>query len=221
MLQSVSGFSQQQSVVATDSYNLPPGGAGENVPPGGAILAGGSGLSDLLGLESELSNIQAGIQQIDRIAPNTSNLSFPTDSMIPIMSTQQQSNSNVYGYLPPQANQPQPQQQQSNQSQNVGEVKSFPQAIVNTGQISQQRADAFGATPFLPPPPKTSRQRSQEGSAQLQEMTQQQAFFPVNQQAGFVDPFAKANHQHFPQACQQQATFNERAAAINHPPGIN
>ena len=49
-------------------------------------------IDDLLGLQTELSAIQAGIQQIDKIAPSPP-MSFQTDSMMPLhlaMSPQQQ-----------------------------------------------------------------------------------------------------------------------------------
>ena len=40
-------------------------------------------MDDLLGLESEISAIQAGIQQIDKITP-TPPMSFQTESMMPL-----------------------------------------------------------------------------------------------------------------------------------------
>ena len=53
-------------------------------PDGPAPAVGqNSAIDDLLGLESEITAIQAGIQQIDKIAPSPP-MSFQTDSMLPL-----------------------------------------------------------------------------------------------------------------------------------------
>ena len=53
--------------------------------PGQASASPGrsTAMDDLLGLESEISAIQAGIQQIDKITP-TPPMSFQTESMMPL-----------------------------------------------------------------------------------------------------------------------------------------
>ena len=53
--------------------------------PDGPAPAGGqsSAIDDLLGLENEITAIQAGIQQIDKITP-VPPMSFQTDSMLPL-----------------------------------------------------------------------------------------------------------------------------------------
>ena len=128
---------------------------------GGVALGGTSGaLTDLLGLESECANIQAGIRQIDQIGSNPvamAALQNPGISgfnsgaeMIPIGSLQPSSNHFPVGS----------QQQQMNTSSlpvsntsHPGQHKPHhPQAIMNSGGVTSKQ-DLFGATPFLPPPP--------------------------------------------------------------------
>ena len=91
-------------------------------------------IDDLLGLETELSAIQAGIQQIDKIAPSPP-MSFQTDSMMPLhlsMSPQQQ------------------QQQQQPQVAPVGRpIERKPVAVMNQSPAVSE----FSTAPFLPPPP--------------------------------------------------------------------
>ena len=91
-------------------------------------------IDDLLGLETELSAIQAGIQQIDKIAPSPP-MSFQTDSMMPLhlsMSPQQQ------------------QQQQQPQVAPVGRpIDRKPVAVMNQSPAVSE----FSTAPFLPPPP--------------------------------------------------------------------
>jgi len=93
-------------------------------------------IDDLLGLETELSAIQAGIQQIDKIAPSPP-MSFQTDSMMPLhlsMSPQQQ----------------QQQQQQQPQVAPVGRpIEKKPVAVMNQNPAVSE----FSPAPFLPPPP--------------------------------------------------------------------
>ena len=127
----------------------------------GATAGGASGaLNDLLGLESECANIQAGIRQIDQIGSNPvamAALQNPGISgfnsgaeMIPIGSLQPSSNHFPVGS----------QQQQMNTSSlpvsntsHPGQHKPHhPQAIMNSGGVTSKQ-DLFGATPFLPPPP--------------------------------------------------------------------
>lgn len=131
-------------------------------------------LSDLLGLENELTSIQAGIRQIDKIAPSAP-MSFQTDSMIPIGSLQPSSN------FPTSSSNDHPHQSSVNHHQNHQPYPGLPhaptatqvkdigtaseaQSPINPALMTQapilQRHDPFGATPFLPPPPsKTNRGR--------------------------------------------------------------
>ena len=125
----------------------------------GASLGGGTSgaLTDLLGLESECANIQAGIRQIDQIGSNPvamAALQNPGISgfnsgaeMIPIGSLQPSSNHFPVGS----------QQQMGTSSLQVSNTSGqhkphHPQAIMNSGGVTSKQ-DLFGATPFLPPPP--------------------------------------------------------------------
>ena len=125
---------------------------------GGPTNGGASGaLNDLLGLESECANIQAGIRQIDQIGSNPvamAALQNPGISgfnsgaeMIPIGSLQPSSNHFPVGS----------QQQMSTSGLQVSNTSGqhkphHPQAIMNSGGVTSKQ-DLFGATPFLPPPP--------------------------------------------------------------------
>ena len=132
---------------------------------GGAATGGTSGaLTDLLGLESECANIQAGIRQIDQIGSNPAamvalqnqqqGMGYNPPEMIPIGSLQPSSN-HFPGSHPPHQHVPgqmnithpvtttAPQQVQK---------PHYPQAIMNSGGVTSKQ-DLFGATPFLPPPP--------------------------------------------------------------------
>ena len=127
---------------------------------GGATTGGASGaLTDLLGLESECANIQAGIRQIDQIGSNPvamaalqnqqPGLGLNTSEMIPI------------GSLQPSSNQfPVPHQMKMTQAmanaQHQGQKPHHPHAIMNSGGVASKQ-DLFGATPFLPPPPSKVR----------------------------------------------------------------
>ena len=123
---------------------------------GGATTGGASGaLNDLLGLESECANIQAGIRQIDQIGSNPvalaalqnqqQGMGYNTPEMIPIGSLQPSSNqfpgANQMNVTQPVASAPQ-----------QGQKPHYPQAIMNSGGVTSKQ-DLFGATPFLPPPP--------------------------------------------------------------------
>ena len=100
-------------------------------------------IDDLLGLESEISAIQAGIQQIDKITPNAP-MSFQTDSMLPLHIKMPESSS-----LP-----------HSTQPQALPAQKPKPVAVMNNGQA---KPDMFGAAPFLPPPPSKPARRDNPG----------------------------------------------------------
>ena len=94
----------------------------------------------MLGLETELSAIQAGIQQIDKIADRPP-VSFPTESMMPL------SLSNA-----PSGAQTQPpvmmnQQPPAPAVPGLGARK--PMAVMNQNPPTSE----FGTAPFLPPPP--------------------------------------------------------------------
>ena len=123
---------------------------------GGATTGGASGaLNDLLGLESECANIQAGIRQIDQIGSNPvalaalqnqqQGIGYNTPEMIPIGSLQPSSNqfpgANQINVTQPVTSAPQ-----------QGQKPHHPQAIMNSGGVTSKQ-DLFGATPFLPPPP--------------------------------------------------------------------
>ena len=117
---------------------------------GGVATGGASGaLNDLLGLESECANIQAGIRQIDQIGSNPAALAniqnqhqgmgYNAD-MIPI------------GSLQPSSNQFPGTNQMNTTAQQPLQKSHHPQAIMNSGGVTS-KPDLFGATPFLPPPP--------------------------------------------------------------------
>ena len=200
-------FPQQAFGASNVSAATFPDGGGAIVPPNHHLPpksnAGGpasGALSDLLGLESELTNIQvilfvcsnkkamstlnvfqAGIRQIDKIAPSAP-MSFQTDSMIPIGSLQPSSNNfpnegqmnqQPYPGLPHaptamQAKELAPSQQETQLPLNP--------ALMTQAQPQQQqqqqlsgRPDPFGGTPFLPPPPssKTNRAGGSQGRYQF------------------------------------------------------
>ena len=95
-------------------------------------------IDDLLGLQTELSAIQAGIQQIDKIAPSPP-MSFQTDSMMPLhlaMSPQQQQ-----------------QQQQQQQPQQVGPAGRTTERKPVAVMSQNPAVSEFSPAPFLPPPP--------------------------------------------------------------------
>ena len=89
-------------------------------------------IDDLLGLETELSAIQAGIQQIDKIAPSPP-MSFQTESMMPISLSAPQ----------------QQQQQQQQPAVAAPQAQRKPVAVMN----QNPPVSDFGTAPFLPPPP--------------------------------------------------------------------
>jgi len=95
-------------------------------------------IDDLLGLETELSNLQAGIQQIDKIAPSPP-MSFQTDSMLPLS-------------LSVPASQQQAQQ-------HVSAAPRKPVAVMNQNPPVSE----FGTAPFLPPPPSKVGRKPEAG----------------------------------------------------------
>ena len=115
-------------------------------------------MDDLLGLESEISAIQAGIQQIDKITP-TPPMSFQTESMMPlnlgVPTPVQVSAKLLLGTI-----------------LNIGEIKLLPQApqvtevatppkrpVAVMSQAPPGRTDNYGMAPFLPPPPSKAGRR--------------------------------------------------------------
>ncbi|XP_059099069.1 uncharacterized protein LOC131893139 [Tigriopus californicus] len=173
------------------------------------IVPTSSGFDDLLGLESQLTSIQAGIHQIDNITPNTIPMTLNTDSMMPLggqMSQAQAMTSMVSSG---------PQMRVAGgiivSSASGTTQKTYPQAIMNTGPVS--KPDSFGATPFLPPPPSRSRQRPGEGNP-----PQQQPQFQ-NQSTPFGNYFQGANQFSQPQVqqqTQQVSTAQQQAPAGSH-----
>ena len=96
-------------------------------------------ISDLLGLETELSAIQAGIQQIDKIADRPP-MSFETGSMMPISL----SNTAAAAASPPVMIQP-----PASAVPAAGSVRK-PVAVMSQNPPGLSE---FGTAPFLPPPP--------------------------------------------------------------------
>ena len=112
---------------ATSAASFPDGAASAN--------SKSSAIDDLLGLENEISAIQAGIQQIDKITPNPP-MSFQTDSMLPLSLSGPQ--------VPhqPAVQQPAPKK---------------PVAVMN-----QNPTGDFVTAPFLPPPPSKAGRRQED-----------------------------------------------------------
>lgn len=135
------------------------------------IVPTSSGFDDLLGLESQLTSIQAGIHQIDNITPNTIPMTLNTDSMMPLGS--QMSQAQVMTSLTSSGPQMRVAGGMVVSSASGTTQKTYPQAIMNTGPIS--KPDSFGSAPFLPPPPSRMRQRPGETN-------------PPQQQAQFQNP---------------------------------
>jgi len=129
---------------ATDSSSGPATSAASF--PDGAIPAANksSAIDDLLGLENEISAIQAGIQQIDKITPNAP-MSFQTDSMLPL---------NLSGSQQPVVQQP---------------AQKKPVAVMNQNPTSD-----FGTAPFLPPPPSKVGRRQEDRYAVFETVPQNQ-----------------------------------------------
>ena len=158
---------QDPGKVTTSAASFPDGGT---IAPLGAVGgAGGVGgvalpsapaggnkntnaIDDLLGLQTELSAIQAGIQQIDKIAPSPP-MSFQTDSMMPLhlsMSPQPQQQQ--------QQMQQQMQQQQQQQLGVAGRTERKPVAVMNQNPAVSE----FSTAPFLPPPPSKPGRRQDD-----------------------------------------------------------
>ena len=106
-----------------------------------AAASKANAIDDLLGLETELNAIQAGIQQIDKIAPNAP-MSFPTDNMLPLSLSV-----------------PQQQQQQQQQQQPVVQQPRKPVAVMNQNPPVSE----FSTAPFLPPPPSRGGRKQEPG----------------------------------------------------------
>ena len=159
---------QDPGKVTTSAASFPDGGT---IAPLGAVGgAGGVGgvalpsapaggnkntnaIDDLLGLQTELSAIQAGIQQIDKIAPSPP-MSFQTDSMMPLhlsMSPQPQQQQQ-------QQMQQQMQQQQQQQLGVAGRTERKPVAVMNQNPAVSE----FSTAPFLPPPPSKPGRRQDD-----------------------------------------------------------
>ena len=105
-------------------------------------------MDDLLGLESEISAIQAGIQQIDKITPNPP-MSFQTESMMPLSLGGAPQVTQLPGLqvLPP-AQAP------------VAEAATPPRRPVAVmSQVPAGRTENYGMAPFLPPPPSKPGRR--------------------------------------------------------------
>ena len=119
-----------------------------------AASAKPNAIDDLLGLETELSAIQAGIQQIDKIAPNPP-MSFQTDSMMPLSLSSSGPQSASPNMLTQQQQPPQPQSQ----------APRRPVAVMNQGPPVSE----FGTAPFLPPPPSKPGRKPEQSVGQGQD----------------------------------------------------
>lgn len=126
----------KQSIDAGESDTAPvavPSSAA-SFPDGASPAVTTTAMDDLLGLESEISAIQAGIQQIDKITP-TPPMSFQTESMMPL---------SLGGG--PQAP--------------VAEAATPPRRPVAVmSQAPAGRTENYGTAPFLPPPPSKPGRR--------------------------------------------------------------
>merc|ERR1711971_1396161 len=128
------GENESAPVAVPSAASFPDGAA----PPAAKTTA----MDDLLGLESEISAIQAGIQQIDKITP-TPPMSFQTESMMPL----------DLGAPAPSQAAPEPQlvaQAQAAQPKR-------PVAVMS--QAPPGRTENYGTAPFLPPPPSKPGRR--------------------------------------------------------------
>ena len=147
-----------------------------------AAAAKPNAIDDLLGLETELSAIQAGIQQIDKIAP-TPPMSFQTESMMPLSLV-----------TPPQSQVP----VVSHQSQAPAQPRR-PVAVMNQNPPVSE----FSTAPFLPPPPSKPG-RKQEQPGQQQQQQQQAAGQGQDRYAVFDSVQAYAHNNNILQQQQQQ-----------------
>ena len=134
----------------------------ETRKPEGTAAAAGGALTDLLGLENELTSIQAGMMSMDR--------------------------GGHYGTLQQQHHQHPPDMIPVTVQPSIGGVGQFAAAPPPPRQPQQprQQADLFGSTPFLPPPPgsKSSHHPQQQQQQQQQPFpnhVQQQQMFPPPQ----------------------------------------
>merc|ERR1711971_1332690 len=122
------GENESAPVAVPSAASFPDGAA----PPAAKTTA----MDDLLGLESEISAIQAGIQQIDKITP-TPPMSFQTESMMPL----------DLGAPAPSQAAPEPQLV----AQARAAQPKRPVAVMS--QAPPGRTENYGTAPFLPPPP--------------------------------------------------------------------
>ena len=132
----------------------------ETRKPEGTAAAAGGALTDLLGLENELTSIQAGMMSMDR--------------------------GGHYGTLQQQHHQHPPDMIPVTVQPSIGGVGQFAAAPPPPRQPQQprQQADLFGSTPFLPPPPgsKSSHHPQQQQQQQpFPNHVQQQQMFPPPQ----------------------------------------
>lgn len=154
----------------------------EAIQPQGPTSNGGASgaLSDLLGLEGELSNIQKGMQQMDHVPQNRAGAFGFNQDMIPRGSLQPSSNS-----FPA--------------TDEIHKMQHFPNpSIAGAGMAAAApsgphpqgggKTDIFGSTPFLPPPPSKGNRHmmtqmmSQQQQQQLQTQYGQQAIQPPHVQ---------------------------------------
>ena len=140
-------------------------------------------MNQFVAQEGEIANIQAGIQQMDSMAPSSgasggSNpMSFQpqqgwmnrffSSTFRPILKCFSQFNicddfprqirnqHILLMQMPSQTGGNMMQQQQHPPPQSQPQQRTYPQAIMSTAPRSQAQSGDFGAAPFLPPPPDT------------------------------------------------------------------
>ena len=122
------------------------------VPAAAAVRP--NAIDDLLGLETELSAIQAGIQQIDKIAPNPP-MSFQTDSMMPLSLSSSG----------PQSASPAPNMAAQQPPQPPTQAPRRPVAVMNQNPPVSE----VGTAPFLPPPPSKPGRKPEQSVGQGQD----------------------------------------------------
>jgi len=125
------GETESAPVAVPSAASFPDGAA--------APAAKTTAMDDLLGLESEISAIQAGIQQIDKITP-TPPMSFQTESMMPL-----------------DLGAPAPSSQAAPELQAPPAQPKRPVAVMS--QAPAGRTENYGTAPFLPPPPSKPGRR--------------------------------------------------------------
>ena len=188
--------------------------------------------------EGEIANIQAGIQQMDSMAPSSgasggSNpMSFQpqqgwmnrffSSTFRPILKCFSQFNicddfprqirnqHILLMQMPSQTGGNMMQQQQHPPPQSQPQQRTYPQAIMSTAPRSQAQSGDFGAAPFLPPPPAKTGRPGQQQPQQMPHMPQQQQQFGSSM-AGF------ATMPRAPQQQQQNGPMGSMAAASGLP----